>query len=121
MTIEQAIEKAIEGGYERTKRNYTPELGRFHVCEIVLDPLFWQALGKVLNWGRQNSTSSFSPNGTWNNEEIELMGYRLLDGVCSCCTGYETPDDVPAWQVYWHKLIDHLADGGTIESYFETL
>lgn len=25
------------------------------------------------------------------------------------------------WKIRWHRLIDHLAEGGTIESYFEKL
>lgn len=25
------------------------------------------------------------------------------------------------WKTYWHHLIDHLAEGGAIESYFDTL
>ena len=89
MTIEQVIQKAIEGGYERTKRNYTRELGRFHVCEIVLDPLFWQALGKSMGWNGVNHLAPEMP--TWR------------------------------WREYLHDFLDHIADGGTIESYFEQL
>lgn len=48
--METAIKKAIEGGYE-VERGYAVEKtvgnrDRF----ALLDPLFWQALGKVCRW-----------------------------------------------------------------------
>lgn len=81
MTIEQAIEKAIEGGMPRA-----------HVwmnqSDLLLSVTFWQALGKSL-W-LNDEKNSYDPN---HNE----------------------------WLVQWHMFIDHLADGGTIEEFFEGL
>ena len=28
---------------------------------------------------------------------------------------------IEAWKYFWHRLIDHLADGKTVHSYFEAL
>lgn len=52
--MEDIIKKAIEGGYERTDKNYFAPMGRFDCDAIVLDPLFWQALGKSCGWDRSD-------------------------------------------------------------------
>lgn len=45
MIPKQAIEKAIEGGYGQTEKPYSTNW-----TGMALDPIFWQALGKVLGW-----------------------------------------------------------------------
>lgn len=104
MTLQQAIEKAIFTG------EYLPQclmgdlskdaagfwfldptyidsaLAEIHV--LVLDPKFWEALGKSLKW-----------------ERAEYEGEIYMEG----------------WLCFWHYFIDHLAEGKTIESYFEYL
>lgn len=123
MKIQEAIEKAIESGWRPN------QLGRVFKCEygtaiisdnFCTDPLFWQALGKKL-WSAD----------MWHEDDGEVYwdfyihcsecGSEIIDeGGCEreCLTenGY-----VISWLHYWHKFIDHLADGGTIESFFETL
>ena len=90
MTITEAIEKAIEGGWEKDGFVCQGEL--IGVEEIaLLDPLFWQALGKAMGWAEVKRNGIFVQS---NNR---------------------------AWIDKWHALIDHIADGGSIESYFETL
>lgn len=80
MTIEQAIEKAIEGGWDTEG-----DVKRVnHPTYIVCDPAFWQSLGKAMGW----------------DDKSKIKDY---------------------WKFNWHSLIDHLADGGSIESYFEKL
>lgn len=52
--MENIIKKAIEGGYANDK----PEYAREHLITgfegdfrfMVIDPLFWQALSKAVNW-----------------------------------------------------------------------
>lgn len=41
--MKEAIEKAIEGGYDKEGLNYLPEVN-------FLDIDFWKCLGKALNW-----------------------------------------------------------------------
>jgi len=112
MTIEQTIQKAIEGGW-RNFRNakyfvYKHAMPPFSTLEgiamqdklvqkmveqtAMLDPLFWQALGKALGW---TLVLDMDSGGKWEAEYL----------------------------VRWHQLIDHLAPpkNGTIESYFEQL
>ena len=107
MKIEQAIKKAIEGGWlKNILKNYTYEVFGtscieffdketgakvmiIQIAEMLLDPQFWQCLGKAMGWEE-----------VWRENN--------------------TPH-IKDWKVYWHELIDHLAEGKTIEKYFEEL
>lgn len=48
MTISEAIKKAIEGGYDRTRSRGLEGECRINFC--LLDPQFWQCLGKAMGW-----------------------------------------------------------------------
>lgn len=56
MSVEEGVKKAIEGGYQRIDPNITitetKDATYFSgVIEVaLLDPLFWIALGKSLEW-----------------------------------------------------------------------
>lgn len=98
MTIEETIKKAIEGGWKKTPKHCRYDgVNHNAVCiEIVLlDPDFWQSLGKAMGWGKLCDPYCRTPE-------------------CSDC-------DELGWREQWHKFIDHLADGKSIESFFETL
>lgn len=120
MTIKEAIEKAIAGGWrnplwpnldftigKEMKGTLPNELGvlamwntnrsSFHISlvEAVLDPTFWQALGKSEGWNTLTETGDYS-----YQQEPRLQ---------------ET------WLYHMHHMIDHIADGGTINSFIETL
>lgn len=105
---EQAIQKAIEGGYWPSNREKVSPVridmmrsnlsfalnseGGFVCSSLFLDPLFWQSLGKSLGW-----------------KEIEMSDpHRPVNGK-------------PEWQNNWHRFIDHLAEGKDAESFFESL
>ncbi|KKM66273.1 hypothetical protein LCGC14_1482830 [marine sediment metagenome] len=117
MTIKKTIEKAIEGGwikelkYEWRIRENSFEVyvdkgffypnRWFHVMRIetiLLDPSFWRALGKSMEWARCKAS--------WQYEK----GFTIKNGK-----------DSAEWVIRWHQFIDHLAEGGTPESYFEKL
>ena len=97
MKLEQAIEKAKEGGApwepwnvkQSHKQFITPE-------EVFMSPIFWQCLGKALGWGDES--------------ECPL----------ACCGGI-CPINIPMWQSQWHRFISHLSGGGTIGSFFENI
>jgi len=100
MTVRQAIEKAIVGGYGQkmcnsvwdSKGNKIAEIyGGFSDKAAFLDPLFWQSLGKTMGW----------------REEYPKAGVRIGTFI--------------EWKQMWHRFIDHLADGKDDESFFETL
>ena len=92
MTIEQAIKMAVEAGW--SDRLYRTDFGHpdnwTHSVAFLLDPAFWQSLGKALGW---------------TTTGVATAAYQLY----------------PEWLDRWHRFIDHLADGGTPESYFKDL
>lgn len=96
MTTEQFIQKAIEGGWKHQHPfpndiEYWGELEHFR---ILLDPLAWQAVGKVDGWdeGRTiDPTYHFAPANMW------------------------------MWQWKMHRMIDALAEGKTLEEFISTL
>jgi hypothetical protein len=105
MTIQEAIHKAVEGGYHlhgsdgmdtdddgahracsAWTRNATDSTWVAGVKEALLDPHFWRSLGLALGW------------------------YK---GVATQYLVYEQ-----WWRQPWHRFIDHLADGHTPEAFF---
>ena len=107
MTIKEAIEKAVEGGwYPKTYKlqiiRVFEERGHVEVFEdyhFLLDKDFWIALGKSLKWERRMMIQKFT-----ENDDISA-----------------TVDGGQGWQYQWMRLIDHLASGKSIETYFEEL
>ena len=91
MTIQQAIEKAREGGWERPAPCEIEGIEVYHKGDTLLDPLFWQSLGKAMGW--------------------KWCPFRHYPHTVECVE----------WIVQWHCFIDHLAEGKTAESFFETL
>lgn len=61
--LEEIVKKAIEGGYE-------------HNCDLsgklmLLDPLFWQSLGKACGWGAESECQHrYPPNGDGTYSKI---------------------------------------------------
>lgn len=70
-----------------------------YVPSIFLDPLFWQALGRVEGWDE-----------SYFHSEARDPYYSL---------GYDPAAD--AWKMNMHRMVDFLADGKTIEQFLETL
>lgn len=106
MTIQQATQKAIEGGWKGVDATIVE--GQVYTFgkrivepEALLDPLFWQSLGKAMGWGTG----------------------------CNICSGDEcinpkehlTKNHKYPWQIEWHRFIDHLAEGKSIELFFAEL
>lgn len=107
MTTKQFIEKAIDGGY--TFKNVTDfESSESHysnvwyqgktfdylITEILLDPLVWQAVGKVEGWDKKHG--NFDLKDYWEDDNLY-------------------------WGYYMHRMIDALCEGRTIEQFLETL
>lgn len=98
--MEKAIKKAIEGGFDA--KNYPLNLDEKYMhdlnCIILLDPLFWQALGEVEGWNHQ---SSYCKHGNHKSCRSRVSCH------CFCHK--------------WHSFIDHLAEGKDANSFFEQL
>jgi hypothetical protein len=119
MTIERAIKKAImEGAYgpsfwrtrhERdphtnwTRREWDEVYSESAQKRMFLDPSFWQSLiGKAATCDKCG-------------EIIEVEVSHCADESAG------TYHVIGEWQYKWHRFIDHLAEGGTAETFFETL
>ena len=92
MKIKQFIEKAIEGGWEEPYR-CSDSFCNTDDAHLFLDPLAWQAVGKVEGWNGQNKGDGRELLRSWKN----------------------------TWLVNMHSMIDALAEGKSIEEYFEKL
>jgi hypothetical protein len=90
MTIQEAIEKAIEGGYPKGR---VADLAVPVQAQCFLETSFWESLGRTLGW-----------EGDF--EYITLRG--------------DEPHKVrqPMWLYYWHRFHSHLVTGKTPESFF---
>lgn len=106
MKVEEAIWKAIEGGFDQKYAHYAQWE---HQVETLLDPSFWQLLGKVLGW----KTDQF-----WDE-----VGARSFCRRCGINEHFDDdePECIPQWKWNWHRFIDHLAAGKTTEEFFEGL
>ncbi len=73
--------------------------------DILLDPLFWQALGKAEGW---------VVTICWFcGKECEIAFSEDSD-----CCNEKVSDE---WEYRWHSFIDHLAAGKDINSFFDNL
>ena len=81
--MEKAIKIAIENGYE----NYPPEwnLNDYFVstsdveAQMIIDPLFWRALGRGLNWSLD--LKDYIEGIYW--AEYQLQWHRFIDHLAS--------------------------------------
>ena len=55
--MNNAIQKAIEGGYKssRQRPSLVPNWTVEQIDSTLLDPLFWQYLGKAMGWNMWNT------------------------------------------------------------------
>jgi hypothetical protein len=101
--IEQAIKEAVDkGGFEARKLDYLLSYsalkgtGTEYIAmknTVLLDPFFWQALGKARGWSELKMPNR-SPIGQYEEG---------------------------SWFSHWHRFIDHLAEGKDAESFFKDL
>jgi hypothetical protein len=107
MKIQEFIEKAVAGGWNKYAAEWHDALGHGNVqclAHILLDPLAWQAVGKVEGW-----SEAYEYSGTDPSDGPDVNG--------------ETPVYVNSdhWKARMHAMIDALAEGKTVEQYLETL
>lgn len=78
MTTKEFIEKAIEGGYSKVFIHPDGRIMFDDVCcrdEILLDPLAWQAVGKVEGWPDKNSGGFEGIMECWESRQIQFVIY----------------------------------------------
>lgn len=117
--MEQAIKKAIEGGY--TGNKLYEGIGDIVILDMakkvyLLDPLFWQALGKALGWKEMCLDCGSEVT------RKETPEYPNLPHGISYCNGHcYDKNYTQGWTFYWHRFIDRLAEGGNAEDFFKDL
>ena len=116
--MEKAIQKAIEGGYEDRSFNAgfarTPQTNSV----MLLDPLFWQTLGKALGWKKviKYIVPSYS-----KEEFLRMLSKFKPFEDTQTIEKILRMDDESQWIHEWHRFIDHLAEGKDAESFFQSL
>ena len=116
MTIQEAVNTAVAGGYhihgsdgiatvytgansEYSAWTRTDNHSSFMVPvqETFLDPAFWHALGRALGWDAPCD-----------------LAITCGDETCQRCHG-------AYWMYHWHCFIQHLADGHPPDAFFARL
>lgn len=113
--MKNAIEKAITAGYPKESRPWCQECGEDYF-RVLLDPLFWQALGKAMGWEDECDKC-----GTIQSViDHEVAEYN--ESVCKLINGFGDKHIMfLRWKSVWHNFIDHLAEGGDVEAFFNQL
>ena len=83
--IQKIIEKAIEGGWNK---QMPAECSWCQYDHTVLDPLFWQSLGKACGWGKNCPICDSKANGlcsahqysTWQGNALKFYEINLTEG-----------------------------------------
>lgn len=116
MTIQQAIEKAIEGGWDKDSCVNAMAPPSWNFSKAMLDPLFWHSLGKAMGWKNETCRKC------WMTRDGKSKNFK---DYCYCTdpdiTPNTPPDFIPTWKFQWNRFIDKLANGGTAEQFFEEL
>ena len=90
MTIQEAINKAIEGGYPQER---IEDLALHVQAQYFLESTFWEACVRALG-----------VEGDFEYIHLEQGEPRKLRQ--------------PRWLYYWHRINSHLVAGNTPESFF---
>lgn len=128
--ITEFIEKALKGGFTDAEyllkylEGRTPKERELMESTILLNPLAWQAVGKMSNWGTEMTMidEPGHPKEWLFFEHCAVCGETINDQEDGCPDGCKSDDAyVPEWLYNMHRLIDALAEGKTIEEYLHTL
>lgn len=114
MTIKEAREKSLRGGFD------TSDLTDAEMC---LKAEFFSALGKSEGWIGENIRMCTGCGVSCKNKEITAWGKHKGWWNGQKFTGCDSDvyDYDGQWLIEMHCLIDHLAEGGTIEDFFSRL
>ena len=93
MTIQEAIDKAIEGGYPKQR---VEDLALHVQAEYFLETTIWEALVRALG-----------VEGDFEYIQLSRDKPRKIRQ--------------PMWLYYWHRFNNHLATGKSPASFFDTL
>lgn len=116
MTIEKAIEKAIDGGFPTSKlRTKIENLNKtgigapnlvtsYDIEPLVLNPLFWKCLGTAMGW-----------------KDLANKNFDIYELRMNLASKTVVQKFTETWRWQMHLFIGHLAEGKDIESFFANL
>ena len=111
--IREAVEKGgFPGGFHPKTGNPVlfDEDGEDYVIgkeEVLLMPEFWSALGRARGWEDEPSIC----------KGCQTLGIGTGNHMMACPIKHRTGGVMKNW----HRFIDKLASGGTVEEFFSTL
>lgn len=91
---------------------------------ILLEPIFWQYLGKARGWGTEMTLidEPGHPKEWMYYTHCARCHEQIIDQEDGCPSGCDCDDAyIEAWVMEWHRFIDHLAEGKDAESFFKDL
>jgi|TARA_Y100000310_G_C20704007_1_gene833008 hypothetical protein len=111
MTPKQFLEKAIEGGWGKNKKEV--ELDLFNGdYTFLFDPKAWEAVAKVEGWGKEKNP--YKVTSILHKHKGELCGKVFCETV-----GVKYKRD--KYLLNMHRMIDFVYEGKTIEGFLKTL
>lgn len=108
--IKKAIELAIKGGWEPGHVNWEP----YEWKEFVCSPRFWQALGKAVPHIGEKDMWKETPCSC-GGIDFHIAGHDAHKGDCDRVKAPRGP------LFHWKKMIDHLWENKSPDSFFEQL
>lgn len=122
---EEAIKRSIEGGYRchdklcarnETTTRYSNEVEHIQasIYQTLFDPNFWRCLGITDGWKIYTWTSWKGWDEHWIEYPTDNEAYNPPSENAYCQRHITSV-------MYQHRLIDHLAQDKSIESFFEEL
>jgi hypothetical protein len=107
--MNEAIKRAVKAGYEHfVIRSQMSDPYRSSV--LLLDPLFWKALSKAEKWKPAICRGC--------GEALKVDSEGVSHQACSCFENYE---EMYTWVYHWTDLIEHIASGKDIDSFFKSI
>lgn len=76
----EIIQKAIEGGWEKHGKNGGSKTTDKFMKVDVLDPLFWQALGKACGWELGKTKWDVATAPQWLEYSLQFHEINLTEG-----------------------------------------
>lgn len=104
----EIIEKAIEGGFNDANDNdFILDFAKYHNTyePILMMPLFWQALGKSLNFGAC----------VW----CDGSGFAINEDICYRCKGKGRTDDES--RKIAHRFFELILTNGDTEKFWQEI
>lgn len=114
--MKDAVKLAIKEGWRQPPPCEIEGIEVYHKGDALIDPLFWQCLGKALKLSYHCAECGDEVDALIMFPEKENLHYDLYCPVCEKITIKKA-----GWIWNWHHFIDWVAGGSDIDSFFSEL